>query len=257
MYSDPYYMTMVGDAGQLPDFSNPTTLRSAATGLHNAFGLDPTYPVTSINVLKEGGGPVAATTSRKRQLLQSGKQVIILGYAFAQPEARQKLPDAAALKQTVPAAAGKITASLASVGVLSKAAVASIVVGLLAPETTPLDVQNLLKEAPAAILQKLEKLRGKGWREAAHLGLHGESGVCFHASPVVVPLLVVTVTDVQQPRHAGGWTRHKRMPCSDHASVSGLKASQQNLAASYKLQIPGARFMSQTDTQPTMPWAGQ
>lgn len=156
VYSDPYYMTMVGDAGQIPDFSNPSMLRSAAQGLHNAFGLDPTYPATSIKVWQEGGNPVA----RRRHLLQSGKQVLIIGYAFAQPEAAQTLPEAAALKEAVAAAAGKITASLVSVGVLSDVAAASLAVGLLAPETTPQDVLVLLKEAPAVLLDKLDKLKG-------------------------------------------------------------------------------------------------
>jgi hypothetical protein len=153
-------MTMVGDAGQIPDFSNPTMRRSAAVGLHSAFGLDPSYPATSINVWQEGRSPVA----RRRHLLQSGKQVVIIGYAFTQPEVGQQFPEATALKETVAAAAGKITGSLASVGVISEAAAASLVVSLLAPETKPLDVQNLLKDATTvvtAIFELLDKLRGK------------------------------------------------------------------------------------------------
>jgi hypothetical protein len=151
-------MTMAGDADKLPDFSNPSTLRSVAGGLHKAFGLDPTYPATSINVWKEG----ESGTARRRHLLQnSATKVIIIGYAFAQPEAGQKLPDATELKETVSAASVKIVASLADVGVLSEAAASSLVVGLLAPETKPVDVQNLLKEEPANLLAKLEELKGE------------------------------------------------------------------------------------------------
>jgi hypothetical protein len=157
VYSDPYYMTMAGDADKMPDFSNAATLRKVADGLHNAFGLDPTYPAASIKVWKEGETSLA----RRRHLLQTGTKVLIIGYAFAQPAAGQKLPEASDLKETVSAASVNIVASLAEAGVLSEAAAASISVGLLAPETKPKDVQNLLNEEPANLLAKLEELKGK------------------------------------------------------------------------------------------------
>lgn len=174
VYSDPYYMTMAGDADKMPDFSNTATLRSVAEGLHKAFGLDPTYPATSINVWKEGE---SASSSRRRHLLQSSTKVVIIGYAFAQPEAGQKLPEAAELKDAVSAAASKITTSLAEVGVLSEAAVASLSVGLLAPETKPVDVQKLLKEEPANILAKLEELKGKHAMCCMKLSWHDDGSV--------------------------------------------------------------------------------
>jgi len=131
----PFFITLAGEAGAFPDFSDPATLYLMAKAMHGSLNLAITYPVAGVIVWLDSTAIINSPAGSRRRLLADDlagneTQVSVLGYNLIRTP---DLPNATVLDDTMnsTAATDALAEQLVKLKVVSEEHLGKLLVGLI------------------------------------------------------------------------------------------------------------------------------